>query len=95
MLALHRALLDLRRREPALSVGDWAPVDADGDVLAYLRSHAGSCFLVALNLGPDPASLDFAGPGEVVLSTLPDSDGGRVGGAIDLRGNEGVIVRLG
>ena len=94
MLTLHRALLDLRRREPALSVGGWAPVDADGDVLAYLRSHRGSRFLIALNLGAQPASLEFAGSGEIVLSTLPDSDAGRVEGTIDLRGDEGVIIRL-
>lgn len=94
MLTLHRALLDLRRREPALSVGDWAPVEADGDVLAYLRSHGGSRFLIVLNLGREPASLAFDGSGEIVLSTLADPDAGRVEGTIDLRGDEGVIVRL-
>jgi alpha-glucosidase len=95
MLALHRALLALRRREPALSLGAWEPVDADGDVLAYLRTHGDARFLVALNLGAGPASLSFDGSGEVVLSTLPGEDGRRAGGVIDLRGDEGVIVRLG
>jgi alpha-glucosidase len=94
MLTLHRALLALRRREPALSVGDWAPVDADGDVLAWLRTHGDSRFLIALNLGADPASLPFDGSGEVVLSTLPGAEGARVGGTIELRGDEGMIVRL-
>ncbi|MBW3572833.1 MAG: DUF3459 domain-containing protein [Gemmatimonadetes bacterium] len=94
MLTLHRALLDLRRREPALAVGQWAPVDAAGDVLAYLRSHGGARFLVALNLGGDPASLAFDGAGEVVLSTIPETEGGQVEGTIDLRGDEGVIIRI-
>ncbi|HEX5871890.1 MAG TPA: DUF3459 domain-containing protein, partial [Longimicrobium sp.] len=94
MLALHRALLDLRRREPALSVGDWAPVDADGDVLAWLRSHGGSRFLIALNLGAEPASLEFDGSGEVVMSTIAAESARRVDGTVDLRGDEGVIVRL-
>lgn len=95
MLSLHRALMDLRRREPALHVGGWAPVDADGPVLAYLRTHGDTRFLVALNLSAEPASLDFDGGGEVVLGTLPDGEARRVGGgAIELRGDEGVIVRL-
>ena len=38
MLALTRALLELRRREPALSLGEWAPLAVDSDVLAYVRS---------------------------------------------------------
>jgi alpha-glucosidase len=95
MLALHRALLALRRREPALSAGGWAPVDADGDVLAYLRTHGDARFLIALNLGAAPASLSFDGSGHVVLTTLPGAEGAHVGGTIDLRGDEGVIVRLG
>ncbi|HLM66623.1 MAG TPA: alpha-amylase family glycosyl hydrolase [Longimicrobium sp.] len=93
MLTLHRALLDLRRREPALHVGDWAPVDADGAVLAYTRSHGTTRFLVALNLGREPASLDFDGTGSAVLSTLSGA-AERVQGRIELRGDEGVIVRL-
>jgi alpha-glucosidase len=97
MLSLHRALLALRRAQPALSVGDWTPVDAEGNVLAWLRTHGDARFLVALNLDPGPASLPFDGSGEVVLSTIPAESGesaGRVAGSIGLRGDEGVIVRL-
>ncbi|HST63137.1 MAG TPA: alpha-amylase family glycosyl hydrolase [Longimicrobium sp.] len=93
MLTLHRALLDLRRREPALHVGDWAPVDADGAVLAYLRTYGSTRFLVVLNLSAEPASLEFGGSGTVVLSTLADAEA-RIEGRIELRGDEGVIVRL-
>jgi alpha-glucosidase len=94
MLALHRALLELRRREPALSHGDWAPVDADGSVLAYLRSHGGTRFLVALNLSAEPASLDFDTSGVVALGTHRARAGARVDGTVELRGDEGVVVRL-
>jgi alpha-glucosidase len=94
MLALHRRLLALRRAEPALSIGAYAPVDAAGDVLAYLREHDGTRFLVALNLGPSPASLDFDGRGEVVLSTDIDRTDDPVRGHVALRGDEGVVVRL-
>ena len=49
-----------------------APVDAEGDVLAYVREHGGSRFLVALNLGASPATLPFPATGEVALSTRID-----------------------
>jgi len=94
MLALHRHLLALRRAEPALSVGSYTPVDAEGDVLAYLREHEGTRFLVALNLGPNPASFAFDGAGEVVLSTDIDRKEDPVSGRVELRGDEGVVVRL-
>jgi alpha-glucosidase len=94
MLALHRRLLALRRAEPALSIGTNTPVDAEGDVLAYLREHEGTRFLVALNLGPDPASLAFDGAGEVVLSTDINRRDDAVPGRVELRGDEGVVVRV-
>ena len=37
MLSLYRALITLRRNEPALSVGAWRGLPASGDVLAYER----------------------------------------------------------
>jgi oligo-1,6-glucosidase/alpha-glucosidase len=90
MLALTRALLRLRRAEPALSVGNYLPVASNGNLLAFMRHTAGSRVLVALNLGAEPVPL----PGEALggkrlLSTLS----GEAGGAT-LRGNEGVILRL-
>lgn len=94
MLALHRRLLALRRAEPALSRGAWIPVDAEGDVLAYVREHEGSRFLVALNLGASPASLAFHGAREIVLSTDVSRLRTGVRGNIELRGDEGMIIRL-
>ncbi|HEX2090794.1 MAG TPA: alpha-amylase family glycosyl hydrolase, partial [Longimicrobiaceae bacterium] len=51
LLRLYHRLIELRRAEPALHSGAWEPVDARGDVLAYVRSGGGRRFLVALNLG--------------------------------------------
>jgi len=85
MLTLHRALLALRRREPALSIGGWAPVQAEGSVLAFTRSHGGTRFLVALNLVPEPASLRVGGSGTVELGTLPGSEGQPVDRTLRLR----------
>jgi alpha-glucosidase len=97
MLSLHRALIDLRRREPALAIGDYAPVASDGPVLAYLRERNGRRFLIALNLSGEPARLfmpEVTGSGEVVLSTRMDRAGEGITDAVELRPDEGVILRL-
>ena len=88
MLRLTRSLLALRRQEAALSIGDYAPVASRGPLLAYERRAGGSRLLIALNLGGGPAPLPEPAHGaERLLSTLP-------GAADELRGNEGVVVRL-
>jgi len=94
LLALHRSLIQLRRAEPALTLGDWAPVDAGGDVLAYTRAAGGARFLVALNLGAEPARLPGEWGGEVAISTLGDARGRATEGPVELGGDEGVVVRL-
>jgi alpha-glucosidase len=94
MLALHRALLALRRGEPALAIGGWAPVEATGDMLAYTRSHGPDTLLVALNLGPTPATLLLPGAGTIALATGLDRAGEPVTRQVDLRGDEGVVIRL-
>jgi len=51
---------------------------------------------IALNFGTEAgsATLPAAAKGNVVASTLSDRDGIEVRGNIDLRGNEGVLIRL-
>jgi alpha-glucosidase len=94
MLALHRRLLALRHDSPALSAGAYEPVQADGDVLAYLRAGDDRRWLVALNLGQGAGRLDRTMRGRVELATTPDRDGERVEGGLELAGDEGVVVRL-
>jgi alpha-glucosidase len=96
-LNLHRRLLQLRRRTPALTTGGYEPVEAGGDILAYLRAGAGRRYLVALNLGPHPSHLAPPGlalAGRIALSTNPDRDGHPVDGELSLGGDEGVVVAL-
>jgi alpha-glucosidase len=92
MLALYRHLIELRRQRPELSAGDWRPVAADGDVLAYVRTHAGFRLLVALNLGTRLHRLPLPRPTRVLLSTHLDRAHDAVSGHLELRGNEGIIL---
>jgi len=97
MLALTRALLDLRRREPALSLGDWAPLAVEGDVLAYVRSREDRRFAVVLNLAPAPKSARFGEDlgGRIILSTHPGRLGSPVHDRAELSADEAVIVAIG
>ena len=97
MLTLYRRLIALRRTEPALAVGSFAPVLADGNLLGYRRELDGTAFLVALNFGATeqrfvPRRQDLRG--RIELSTHLDRAGQAVDGAFRLRGNEAVVVRL-
>ena len=97
MLTLYHRLCALRRATPALAVGAYTVVEAHGEVLAYMRTHAGKRFLVVLNLGAQPhtfASDQVQLQGHIVLSTHLDRANEVVHRMITLRGNEGVIVTL-
>jgi alpha-glucosidase len=95
LLTLYRRLIALRRETPALAVGSYTPIRAQGDLLAYLRTYAEQRCLVVLNLGSQPQHLEpyhTELSGQIVLSTHLDRDGETVHGAIDLRSDEAVIV---
>jgi alpha-glucosidase len=96
ILMLYRRLIELRRRHPALSVGRYTQITAEGDVLAYERQHGTERFLVALNLGhtSHTLSLPDGTTGRVVLTTLLDRVGEAIGAAVGLRPDEGLIVAL-
>jgi alpha-glucosidase len=94
ILGLYKALIDLRKKRPQLVSGDYVPIAAQGDLLLYRRQGEGSAVVIALNLGAEPVSIasDAAGlGGEILLSTFLDRQGEKIQGALDLRGNEGVI----
>ncbi len=88
MLSLYRELLQLRRSEPALSIGDIQLVDAGRDVLAYERSEGAVRLFIALNFTSEPRSFDVPA-GDLILSTI---DHGEFVGT--LRANEGIILRM-
>ena len=86
MLALHRALLELRRSREDLLRGAYATLTASG-VLAYRR---GEKTAVALNLSEEPRTVALTG--EILLSTGLDRAGERVAGELALAPGEGAIL---
>jgi alpha-glucosidase len=95
VLNLYKALIGMRKKLPQLASGAYVPISAQGNTLLYRREKEGDAVVIALNLGDEPVSIasDAAGlDGEILLSTFLDRDGERVNCAIDLRGNEGVII---
>ena len=97
MLALFRALADLRRRTPALHLGSYRSLDAGDDVFAYVREQDGERVLVALRFAAEPVVLDLSAEGAagtVLLATGLDREGAVDLARLELAGWEGVIVRL-
>jgi alpha-glucosidase len=97
ILTLYRRLLAARRAHLALSIGDVALLDSEGDVLAYERRHGAERLIVALNLGEWPHRLalpDWASDCRPLLSTV--DDGVLIGdSALLLRPDEGVVLMAG
>jgi alpha-glucosidase len=95
MLSLYRQLIELRRRSPALAVGDYHGIRGEGDLLAYLREYRGQRIVIALNLGAEPLRFELpSGGGQVLLSTNLDREGEPAKRPLELRGNEGLVVEL-
>ena len=97
MLTLYNQLIRVRRGESALEVGQFEPMDAEGDLLIYVRRDRASAFLIALNLGLQQQVINFsnkASEGRIVLSTYLDRAGEHVQGNLNLRAEEGLLVRL-
>ncbi|MCL6567798.1 MAG: DUF3459 domain-containing protein [Meiothermus silvanus] len=89
MLTLVRTLLVVRRETPGLREAPYESYKAPEGVFAYLR---GRVVLAALNFTAEPKTLAVP-PGEILLSTYLDRYGA-VESTLELRPNEGVILRL-
>jgi alpha-glucosidase len=96
MLALYRRLIALRRAEPALEMGQLEMLPSESELLCYVRRGGvgESSFLVALNFGPRAQRLTTDASGSIALSTHLDRGEELVAGALELRSDEGAIVRL-
>ena len=97
ILTLYHRLIELRRSEPALSVGEFAPVPAGDDLIAYVRKVSERRLLIVLNLSAQARSFnlsDLEARASLLLSTHLDRDQEYSRDELQLRADEGVIVEL-
>lgn len=98
-LSLYRRLIKLRQEEPSLMVGNYKPVHADNQMIAFIRELEGHHkFLVVLNLSHRPCYFkptDIDTKGIIEVATSPDIEGTALEETINISGDEGIIVRLG
>jgi alpha-glucosidase len=93
MLTLYRALIALRRREPALSIGVHVKAEAIDQVLTVRRFHDGRWITVALNFSDAPRTFkNGADTHEILLSTHLDRATRTSGRSVMLRANEGIVM---
>jgi alpha-glucosidase len=97
-LTLYKRLIELRQNEPSLMMGNYKPVYADTQALAYIRQAQGErAFLIVLNLSHRPCYLKLQHmeiKGIVVLATSQEWEGTPVSSNIQLGGDEAIIVAL-
>jgi alpha-glucosidase len=96
MYNLYRRLIQYRQSSPALLAGSYRLVAAEGDLLTYIRETENSRVVVALNLGSQPVTLPMIEDltnGQIAVSCFGDRDGDWVKGPIELRPNEGHVIR--
>ena len=97
ILSLYMQLINVRRGEPALEVGELERIDTAGDLLTYIRRDGESAFLVALNFGSEPQVIDIsdkAAEGRITLSTGLDRAGESVRGILHIHPDEGLLLRV-
>ncbi len=99
MLSLFRQLTALRRREPALNVGDYSSIESGiNDIFAYRRSSDGhDTFLILLNFGSEAHTLNLSHLAETATIAVA-SDMIRSGDValaeLAIGANEGLVLRL-
>jgi alpha-glucosidase len=97
ILSLYKRLIELRRAESALSVGDFAHLPAGEDLIAYVRKADTRRILIVLNLGSRPRTFDLrelGSPARLMLSTHLDTWPKLLGDAAALRPDEGLMIEL-
>jgi alpha-glucosidase len=92
-LSLYRALIALRRRNPALREGKIAVRGVQNNVLTYTREEGAERILVCLNFADTPRALALKADGVVVLSTTPARES-KAARPLRLAAHEGLILRL-
>jgi alpha-glucosidase len=91
--ALYRKLLRLRHDHPVLANGKLAEAKAEGHTLRFRRGNGDKRIEVVMNLGFDPVSTKVD-PGIVLASTSMDRGAEHVGGSVNLKPGEGLMIEI-
>jgi neopullulanase len=97
---LTRALVDVRRRHRAVRDGGFRLLQASWNAVAYLRTHEGDAYVVAVNAGDEPHRLELetaADEPDVVVQAGSDPVAAtRVDGRLnlDLPQRSGLLIHL-
>jgi alpha-glucosidase len=75
-------------------VGDFRPIRSRNDVLYYLRILGEEQLLIGLNISHEPRQWEWQGRGYRLMSTNLDKAQEPIGGQVQLRSDEGLIVKL-
>jgi alpha-glucosidase len=70
---------------------------AADELLLFVREHGGEKLLIALNMGQESMSVGFVNGllrGEILLSSFSDRVTELIDGTVNLRSNEGAIIKL-
>ncbi|HEX6478986.1 MAG TPA: alpha-amylase family glycosyl hydrolase [Ktedonobacteraceae bacterium] len=98
MLALTRALLQLRRTTTALALGSYTPIEGvPDDCFVYMRQFGKQSRLIALNFSGNEQQIHLPklGGGRILLSTHLDREESLDLASLGLRGDEGCIIEVG
>jgi alpha-glucosidase len=97
MLSFYKKLIDTRKSEPSLAVGQYQPVAGDQQVMAYIREESGhNRFMVVLNFSHRPAYFTPKSnyKGKIIVATSTEWEGTTIEPTIILGGDEAILVRL-
>lgn len=84
VLAAYRSIIALRKRRPALIGGSIRFLDAEGDVLAFIRQHEDETLLCVFNFAGEPANWTLpAEIRDVEITALAVDVAGVLGGVLE------------
>jgi alpha-glucosidase len=93
ILTMTRRLIQLRREDPVLHLGDFEAFGSTPEgTFAFRRVAADGRLTVILNLTGGERSVPGAGPGRVLIGTRRDRDGTTVAADVQLSPNEAVVI---
>jgi alpha-glucosidase len=92
MLWLYRRLIELRRREAALTVGAYRLLEVTDQTLVFERRLGERSLAVALNFTAAPQRASLRGPQQVLVSTHAERQLDAYGELISLAPFEGIVI---